>query len=315
MSKATLLNELKGLLSSFFGLIVLDDIDTLTREEDPGMEDFFKTLVRATPSAKVLYTLRNEPKMFRDNSVSVPGLEVADEYPQFVDACVKQFKIAHPDPALMMGDLDTVSGRLPLVIELILGLKRRTSTYKEAIQLYQEHRGDNARAYLFGREYEALGSDNRARHVLAALSLFEEPVEFESLTTVLRFDAEQLSDAIGEIADIFFGEDEEAKNKFVLRAVARPFVSKIVQRLDRFSIIKMRADMLRARSIPNSQEVARLRFRADELLQSDKPADALRLLQAAELPPAVTEHPIFQALLGKTYSAQNPPQFESASPA
>jgi DNA polymerase III delta prime subunit len=52
MSKATLLNELKGLLSSFFGLIVLDDIDTLTREEDLGMEDLFKTLVRATPAPR-----------------------------------------------------------------------------------------------------------------------------------------------------------------------------------------------------------------------------------------------------------------------
>jgi hypothetical protein len=212
----------------------------------------------------------------------------------------------------MMGELEKITGRLPLVIENILGLKRRTSTYKEAINLYQEHRGDGARAYLFEREYDALGTDNRARHVLAALSVFEEPIEFEQLVTILKFDPEQVSDAIGELSDIFLNEDDEASNKFSIRPVARPFVSKAVHRLDRFALIEARAKHLKATSISNSPEVGRLRFRVDELLRSEKVVEALRIVTASNLPFEITEHPVFQALRGTVCCVQSPPLYETA---
>jgi hypothetical protein len=79
LTKKELLAGLKQLLSEFYGLIVIDDIDTLARDEDPGMEDLFKLALRSQRGAKILYTLRNEPRLFRENSEEVPGLVPDDE--------------------------------------------------------------------------------------------------------------------------------------------------------------------------------------------------------------------------------------------
>jgi hypothetical protein len=177
--------------------------------------------------------------------------------PYFVDACVKQFKIPHSDPALLMGELEKVTGRLPLVIKTILGLRRHTSSYQQAIVLYQEGAGKDARGYLFQREYDALGVDNRARHLLAALGLFEDPVDFENLRLVLNFGSEQLTDAIGEVSDIFLADDnnETPNTEFELRPVARPFVKEVTLKLDRYGLIETRVRMLRSSSIPDSPQV------------------------------------------------------------
>jgi NB-ARC domain len=281
LSKKELLRALKELLSEFYGLIVLDDIDTLARSEDPGMDDLFKLVVTTKPGAKLLYTLRNEPKFSQENSEPVPGLDPEDEYPFFIDACAKQFKVPYPDPALMMVSLDKVSGRLPLVIETILGLRRRTGSYQQAITLYQEGGGRDARENLFQREYDFLGADNRARHLLAALSLFDKPVDFDNLRLVLNFAAEQLSDAIGEISDIFLATEESLGSQFEVRAVARPFLKEVTRKLDRFSMIETRVKAIQSSSVSDSPEVSKLRFQVEELLNNGRADEALHVMSAS----------------------------------
>ena len=108
-------------------------------------------------------------------AIEVPGLQDT-EYRDFIRACCEQFKQAKPSDAIIDGPLSDCSERRPLVIEAVIGLRRTAGSYEGALALLQQRAGDEVRSYLFEREYNALSTDNKARYILAALSLSSKPL-------------------------------------------------------------------------------------------------------------------------------------------
>ncbi len=82
------LELLDELFDNFNGLIVLDDIDALSRSGvDTGEEELFLKASQARKTTKIVYTVRGEASYAKNASIPVPGLAEDSEFPEFLSKC------------------------------------------------------------------------------------------------------------------------------------------------------------------------------------------------------------------------------------
>ena len=287
--------EIEEMMDTITLLIVIDDIDTLTTEgRDPGMDALYRAAIRAKKGGKILYTLRNVPTQSLAQALEVPGLEDA-EYRDFIRACCEQFKQPLPLDVTIDGPLSKSSERRPLLIEAVIGLRRTAGSYEVALDLLQERSGHEIRSYLFDREYNALAIDNRARYVLAALSLSPKPLGFPDLEAVTRYNSQQLSDALGEIREMFLTlvDDDSGETQYTLGQSTRDYIAKRREELDFFAKLRERVRNYINTFSRQSKEMTRLIERTRKALYYYKdPEQALTLLEGHADNPKFSEHPI-----------------------
>ena len=303
-------SELKELMDTITPLIVIDDIDSLTTQGlDPGMDGLYRSSIRATNGAKILYTLRNAPTQSLAQAIEVPGLE-DDEYRAFIRACSAQFRQPEPSNEIIEGALSETSERRPLLIEAVIGLRRTTGSYDTALDLIHQRAGEEIRAYLFDREYNALATDNRARYLLAALSLSSRPMGFADLEVVTQFNPQQLSDALGEITEMFLTiHEKDGETRYALGQSTQDYISNRREQLD--LILQMRERVRHYTSTFSRQprELSRIIEEAKKALFYYKdPSRALHILEREKGNPRITEHPVYLSWMG-TVGARHDPRF------
>ncbi len=312
LSDSQLIKEIEQLLEIQHLLIVIDDVDTLTTKGiDAGMDALYRVSIKSKMGAKLLYTLRNAPGQSLANAVEVPGLEPGVEFPNFVNACCKQFR--QPEPVLKeLSEIGRVSERRPLVVETIIGLRRTAGSYGAALALFSERAGDDARRYLFQREYDALPGDNRSRLLLAAIACFDRPITSDELEAVLNFDKQQLNDAIADVAEMFLARDNSQgpETRYSIGAVTKAFIDAVSPRLNLYSSVRERVNALRRSMHPQLKEITLIRLKAERHLKHNDRAQAWILVNDPTLPPKITEHPEFASLKGLVAANQLPPLFE-----
>ncbi|TIL83464.1 MAG: hypothetical protein E5Y89_00465 [Mesorhizobium sp.] len=308
-----LLDALDELFELESQLIVVDDIDTLTTsKKDAGMEELLLALSRSRSGTKVLYTQRGFPSFAPNASVEVPGL-TDEEFQEFVLLCCSKFNVPLPT----IEDFEHIklhSERRPLAIETMMGMRRVTSSYADAFRRWKENSSE-ARQYLFNREYQQLGTDDRARHLLAALAIFDGPQSAETLRSVLQFSPEQLEDAIAETRDMFLAVapgDGSRGDLFSLGAATRLYLRETSKQLDRYSSIEARVRHFQNSSKTTPDSFIPIIERASRNLRAGHPNDAIALLSNKDLPAAFKEHTEVQALLGQAYATLNPPNVADA---
>ncbi len=190
------------LFDNFSGLIVIDDIDALTRRKvDTGEEQLLIKAVTSAKRTRILYTLRQPPTHAKRSAVSVPGLDHDAELPEFIQTCCAQFGSPVPT-GQHLKDIEAATNRLPLLIETIVWSRKFAGDYTEAIRAFEERGGDGARQYLYQREYDRL-EEGKSRQLLAGICLLREPVGFATLASLFQFTRDQLIDAISESSEIF----------------------------------------------------------------------------------------------------------------
>jgi hypothetical protein len=307
------LNALEELFEIETQFIVIDDIDTLTTSnKDAGMEELFSILSRAKSGTKVLYTQRGFPSFAANAAVEVPSLNDG-EMSHFVKLCCEKFKVVEPNSdeySRIAGDSE---GR-PLAIETIIGMRRISPDYQEAFRRWKENSGE-PRRYLFSREYQQLGKDDRARHVLAVLAIMDGPQSFEVLRDILQFSPEQLADALSESRDMFLRVGKGASgsgDSYAIGAATRLFITETSSQLDRYASIEARVKHFRTKSKTTPAAFIPLINRAARNLSAGNVSEAIKLLDKDELPPAFREHPEVKALLGQAYSKLSPPNVMEA---
>lgn len=310
MSLQALRGELKQLMDTITPLIVIDDIDTLTTlGRDPGMDALYSEALRAKRGAKILYTLRNAPSQSLAQAIEVPGLE-DQEYHDFINACCKQFRQPKPADDIIDGPLSRTSERRPLLIEALIGLRRTTASYDRALELLQQRVGDEIRSYLFDREYDSLATDNRARHLLAALSLFPKPMGFADLEVVTRFSPQQLNDAIGEVTEMFLTivPSEGDETQYTLGQSTKDYIAIRREELDLIAQMRERVRNYTSTFLRQPRELTRLVEGARKALYFyEDPPQALAFLERARDDPKITEHPVYQAWIGIVAAKHQPP--------
>ena len=306
--------ELQELVDTITPVIVIDDIDTLTTQRrDPGMDTLYRIAISAKRGAKLLYTLRNVPTHSLTHAVEVPGLE-DDEYREFIEACCQQFKQPSPSEDVIDGPLKRSSECRPLIIEAVVGLRRTSGNYENALRLLQYRAGDDIRSYLFDREYKAL-SDNRCRYVLSALSLSPKPLGFKDLEIVTRYSPQQVQDALGEVKEMFLTpvNDKSGETLYSLGQATQEYVESRRGELDMFANLRERVRNYTSTFFRHNRELGRLIEEVRKQLKYYRdPKKALAELEKHQDNPKLVEHPVYQAWLGIVASQHSPVLTERA---
>lgn len=220
------------------------------------------------------------------------------------EVCCRQFGVPQPAPE-NIPIIARGTDCLPLLVETVIGLRRFVGTYEEAVRIFPDRGGDDARRYLYQREYDQLDPGGRSKQVLAAFLLLGEPVAFATLTGLLsRLTKLQVADALSETGSVFLStfEDEAGETLYQLVPPSVPFVRLVSERLPYFTALRSTVDHFRtagARATPREAALIvtmerALRDRAYALV-----AEAHAGLSAHD--PALA-NPKIRALLGQAYA-------------
>jgi hypothetical protein len=296
---------LSELFAHFSGLIVIDDIDALTRRKvDSGEESLF--LKAAQPTAKhtrVLYTLRFPPAHAMDSTEPVPGLHSGIELPEFAKACARQFGVPEPTPDELK-QLDTITDCLPLLLETVIALRKHSGTYKEAIRTFNDKGGEDARRYLYQREYDGLQQQGRARQLLAALYLVGEPMSVPALAGLLQFQHNVLTDAISECSSVFLSTQvgEDGETLYQLTPPCVPFVENISKQLTYFAALQRKVQHFNRIGVNVGPREAGLIVNMERLIRSRSFSAVAAMGEQLKSDDLALENPKIRSLLGQAYS-------------
>lgn len=295
---------LTELFSNFNGLIVLDDIDALSRRRvDTGEESLLIKAMLSGSKTKLLYTLRFPPTHALRSAYSVPGLEETTEFFEFLEACRQQFSVPMPD-ATTIPRIQEATSKLPLLIETIVGLRRFTGNYSEALRTFTDRGGDDARRYLYQREYDRLEQSGKSRQVLAALFLLSEPTTFETLANLFPFSRDQISDALNECGSVFLStyESESGETLYQLTPPSAPFVKLVSENLPYFDALSRQVQHFRAEGAKATPEEAAVIVAMGRLIREAKFEEIAALAEARSKDDPVMVNPQVRSLLGQAYS-------------
>ncbi len=248
----------------------------------------------------MIYTLRQVPQHARRSSIHVPGLE-REELLAFIEVAHGQFGVPCPSSSEIDSIIDSTKS-LPLLVENVLGLRKFCGSYREAIRQHEDKGGDDARRYLYQREYDHLDKSGRSREVLAALALIRDPVRFTSLADVMDFSRQVVKDAFGECASIFLimEEDSAGETVYQLSPVARPFIEEVSKGMKYFEQIKRKVEFL-SRSAASPAEAAMI-IRLQRLIRSEQYQAALNWWESLSPEDTFKANPEIRAAIGRAYA-------------
>jgi hypothetical protein len=313
ISRAGLEQRVKELFDHENILLIIDDIDTLTTKGiDGGFDVMYKMSIRASGFVKLLYTQRNLP-VSAESELQVPGFVRDEDYVEFVGHCCDQFGVPMPDAAYLNGGLKEISECIPLIIETLIRLRRTCGSYEKAHNIFLERRGDEARRYLFEREYEVLPADNNARHVLAAIAEFGQPVGNDEIGAVVRIGESAISESIGQVLGFFLSTEvsSEGETKYFLNPVTRVFVREKSKTLNFGEQISERVKAFKSAGQKKPKDVVIVEGEVDRLLARGELSEALVVVMR-EYPPRVTENPSFRMLRARVLAQQSLPRIAEA---
>lgn len=299
---------LDELFNGFSGLVVIDDIDALTRKNvDTGEETLFLKAVQASSRTRVLYTLRHPPAHAIKSSIPIPGLESTTELPAFVAACCGQFQVPLPNASELTG-LAEATSRLPLLIETVVLVRRDTGSYKEAIATFRERGGDEARRYLYQREYDRLKPTGRARQLLAGLLLVSEPISFSALSGLFQFSRDELREAIGEASAIFLTaqQSESGDTLHQLTPPSIPFIDKASRELSYFANLEARIAHFKTEGMKSNPRDAALIVSMSGHLRRKEYQKVVDIAEAIPPSDKTLENPRIRAMMGCAYVPLGP---------
>jgi len=323
LSQEEIITQLEILFDKSCLFIIIDDIDTLTTsDKDSGAEILSELISRSRMGSKILYTLRNIPSLAISSAIGVPGLDSLNEknnngenneYYEFIKTCCSQFNQVIPDKKLIYGKLLEISCGRPLILEVVIGLRKSCSSYEMAIDAYEGKSGDNPREYMFSREYNAL-KRKHSKTLLAALYCWGQPVEFNLLELSLRIPNNAILDSITEVSDMFLFKDEDNggdNTKYLLNKVARNYIGTVCKSLEFYDVLDERIKTLKKGRLKELPILTKLINQSKKLIKDGNPEVAYSLLFDKSYSPAITERSDFCALRGYVAMNQKAPNLNT----
>ncbi|AKI02677.1 AAA ATPase domain [Hoeflea sp. IMCC20628] len=305
---------LQELFDNFSGLIVIDDIDALSRRGlDTGEELLFFKTMKGRSRNKILYTLRHPPSHAMSSSIVVPGLSPENEYFDFQRVCCEYFDVPEPPPEKTPHIMEVTSS-LPLLIETLVGIRKHCSNYNEAIELFKDRGGEEARRYLYQREYDRLSNQGKSRYVLAGLYLLDEPITFTAFCGLTQMSPEHLKESLSEAGSIFISrsEDTSGETLYQLTPPSRPFIGVVSGQLPHIGGLRTRVKHYRSEGLKMGREEAAVIASMESLIKTKSYGDVARIAEKYAPHDPVMVNPKVQSLLGQAYSELGPEMREKA---
>lgn len=187
------------LLKQFPALVVVDDIDSVDLENENVIE-FFSLQVPETFS-KVLFTSRRTIFGMGPTTTHVSGFDAVDAEKFVLSRCqIMELDQAMFDKNIILKIVKMTEGS-PLYIEDLVRLTATVRSVKEAIKLWEQRGGYEARKYALGRECELLSP--AARKVLFATTIFQGPISFAEIQALTGIAENYVTSALQELQKLF----------------------------------------------------------------------------------------------------------------
>ena len=182
-------------------LVILDDVDSLEGDGLMAM-NFFTFGIQGTKS-KVLLTSRRVPFGMEPLVTQVQGFETgSQDGNRFIESRIQLYDL---DPGQFSratnNDILEACDGSPLFVEELLRLCRLGETPTNAIRLWKNQQGEQARSYALRREFDML--TDSAKKVLLACALFPGPVSLPSIQIAAEVQRDQAYSAIQELQTLF----------------------------------------------------------------------------------------------------------------
>lgn len=303
-SRDELMEKIEGIFCDFNGILIIDDIDALSRAGlDTGEEELFLLASQARKSVRIIYTLRNDATYAKNAAIAVPGLDPESEVPPFIEACCKMFETDPPN-AVQTENIIRESACLPLLIETIVGLKTNGSSYEQAIRDFRDKGGDAARSYLYQREYEKLSDSGKSRQVLAALMEYNGALNFDTICALINSsNAESIRHAINETANIFLKVSslDDGTTAYSLTPSAYSFVRSYSKRLPYYPALVRAVEHFRKETAASTPREASIISICERLIRAKQFDEIISFSNELEENDTVRVNPKFMSLLGQSH--------------
>ena len=243
----------------------------------------------------------------------LPGLSADNEIFDFLRVCCREFNVPEPSGEhIPLIQEETAS--LPLLIETIIGLRRFSSNYPQALQTFREKGGDEARRYLYQREYDNLSQAGKSRYILATLLLLEDPVTSVNLCSFTQFSSELVAEALTETSSVFLSafEGSSGETLFQLSPPAVRFVEHVSERLAFFPALKRKVEHLKKEGGRDNPRDAAVIFTMKSMLRQGAFEKVTLLANTFSKDDSVMANPKVNALIGQARSELGPSFREDA---
>ncbi len=202
MSPKAIKKDLMTGLQLFPSLIVVDDVDSLTDEEQRTIVETCRHL--GTKTTRFLITTRRKFSYSTDLCIEVPGLDL-EEFSGLVNSLTVQYSLK----TIKSGDLTKLHQACdgsPLLATSILRLYKQGMQLNSAINEWKGQAGEDARNAALLREIESLTPD--AKKVLLAIYYFRS-CAFSELKQATGFAETLLGDCIEQLSSLFLVEEPQ----------------------------------------------------------------------------------------------------------
>ena len=290
-------------------LIILDDVDSLEGNNIDAMT-FFIHRTQMTQS-KVLLTSRRIPFGMEPMTTTVKGFEVgADDGIDFVNSRLAMYGLDSAQfSKRTKDDIVGACDGSPLFIQDLLRLITVIGEPpRNAINEWRERRGETARQYALGREFEKLS--DAAKRVLLSCALYHSPISLEEIVVVTNMAREECRNATEELRSLFLLPAPyiiEDVPRFKLNINTSRLVLEVEGATDRAQRIRnsIAAISQDAQLTPKNRRIIGQYIRqAVSLVKLDKHFEAESTLQEALI--QEPEHPDLHGSLGWIYKSWKP---------
>ena len=182
-------------LDEFPAFIIADDIDTVL--EDDEVVSLFTHEIPHTQSCVLLTSRRAIPGT---RSFVVQGFDPI-ETEEFVKSRIRLYGLeVRAFTQTVIRDIAKATDGSPLYMDDLMRLAKLVDI-RQAIKVWTEKGGDEARKYALQREFEKLSID--ARKILVAAAVKDDPISFAELESVLEISEDRLLSGLTELQTLF----------------------------------------------------------------------------------------------------------------
>jgi hypothetical protein len=185
----------KGLVETT-SLIVIDDVDSLTREDQRKTVEIGQYI--GASESKILFTTRNNEINSINTVIHLEGLPEGDDFNEFVYKISGRLKVTNLASSDISKIYQTTLGS-PLFTESLLRLLRWTPL-NEALAQWKGEKGVNVRAAALKREINSLSTESKRLILVIALMVEASVVELQE---VLAYNTEIIEGCLNELDSLF----------------------------------------------------------------------------------------------------------------
>lgn len=214
------------LLNEFPAFVVVDDIDSLESENESVIE-FFSLHLPQTRS-KILFTSRRTIFGLGGTTTHISGFNDDDAQRFILSRC----EIMELDPDIFNKNIIQrvikVTEGSPLYIEDLLRLTATVKSAQEALKLWEDRGGTEARRYALGRECDLLTPN--ARRVLFTACVRQGAVSFAEIEAVTGSSTESITAAFQELQRLFLATKPrlmQGEHRFEVNVNTRSLVREV----------------------------------------------------------------------------------------